>query len=193
MIKISKSAVLLSAIALGQPACSLQAERPPLDKVHDFGPAEKMAAVGATNASGWSAVTVTAPQWLQNDNIRYRQLYADPTRTRFYTLDSWLAAPSAMLAQRLNLAAGGQGWRLKITLLELEQVFDAPQMSRAIMVFRATALSTTGDAIIAEKLFNLSTPAASADAQGAVSASARLADEAVDALHGWLAGLAVQP
>ena len=138
-------------------------------------------------------MTVSAPQWLQNDNIRYRQLYADPTRSSFYTQDRWLAAPPAMLAQRLNLAAGGQGWRLKIALLEFEQVFDAPQAARAIMVFRATAQSTTGDAIVAEKLFSLSEPAASANAQGAVSASARLADAAVDALHDWLEGLAVQP
>jgi cholesterol transport system auxiliary component len=134
-------------------------------------------------------VTVTAPQWLQNENIRYRQPYADPTRVGFYTQDRWLAAPAAMLAQRLTLFNGKPGWRLKITLLEFEQVFETPQTARMILVFRATAQSPSSEDIAADTVFNLSMPAASADAQGAVSAAALLVAEAVNALQKWFAAV----
>jgi cholesterol transport system auxiliary component len=140
----------------------------------------------------WSAVSVDAPVWLQDENIRYRLLYAEPSRVRFYAQDRWLAPPSAMLAQRLSLVGNRQGLRLKIKLFEFEQVFDDSQRARMRLVFRAFALRRDSEDMVGEKLFNLSLPTPSTDAKGAVTASALLMDEAVDLLQVWFKGLSEQ-
>jgi cholesterol transport system auxiliary component len=129
---------------------------------------------------------------LQSENIRYRLLYAEPTRVRYYAQDRWLAPPQALLAQRLSLSQGSGGLRLKIRLLEFEQVFDNPQSARVILAFRATALPPDNETIVGEKVFQLTQATANANAQGAVTSSARLIAEAVGALQNWLVEIAVR-
>jgi cholesterol transport system auxiliary component len=168
-------------------ACSLFQDRPFSPALHDFGSNEKLTATqsGDSKATTWSTVSVEAPEWLQNEDIRYRLLYADPTRVRFYAQDRWLASPSSMLAQRLSIVNGGQGWRLKIRLLEFEQVFDEPQSARVILAFRASVLRPASEEIVGEKLFSLSLSSSTADAKGAVTASAILVDDALSTLQTW--------
>jgi len=178
-------AVLLLALA----SCSLLPDRPPTPALHDFGPAETRSS-DATAA--WSAVAVDAPEWLQSENIRYRLLYAEPTRVRFYAQDRWLAPPPALLAQRLSLSQGAGGLRLKIRLLEFEQVFDTPQTAHMTLIFRATAMQPDNDAIAAEQVFHFTRPTPAANAQGAVTSFASLIGEAVNSLRNWLAGLPIQ-
>ncbi len=177
------------ALLLTLSACSLLPSRPPSPSLHDFGPAEKTL---ASEKASWSSVAVDAPDWLNSENIRYRLLYAEPTRVRFYSQDRWLAPPPALLAQRLSLSQGLGGLRLKIRLLEFEQVFDSPQNARIILAFRATAIQSDSETIADEKTFRLSLPAPSANAQGAVSGSASLIGEAVNGLQAWLAEIAVR-
>jgi cholesterol transport system auxiliary component len=141
---------------------------------------------GGTKTANWSAVSVDAPEWLSNTNIRYRLLYVDPTRVRFYAQDRWLASPPSMLAQCLSLLSGRHGWRLKITLLEFEQVFDGAHQARVILAFRALAYRPASEEIVSEKLFDLNRISPTADAKGAVMASAILVDEAIDVLQAWL-------
>jgi cholesterol transport system auxiliary component len=183
----------LSALALllTVSACSLFPDRPAPPALHDFGLSEKATSLqaGCSAANSGSTASVTAPEWLQTENIRYRLLYADPTQVRYYTQDRWLASPPAMLAQRLALACGKNGWRLKISWLAFEQVFDAPHSAKVILVFRATAQRPASEEIVAEKLFSLSQPASTADAKGAVAASEQLVGEAVNALQTWVTEL----
>lgn len=192
----STFAVLMIALMFSAAACSLFPDRPYAPALHDFGSSEK---ITESQSSGsvtavWSTVSVEAPEWLQNENIRYRLTYADPTRVRFYSRDRWLASPSAMLAQHLSLAGGKPGLKLKIKLLEFEQVFDGPQTARMILVFRASALQPAGAETVKEKVFSLSLPTATADAKGAVTAAAILINEALNALHAWFNKLpAVSP
>jgi len=172
------------ALLLALSACSLLPARPPAPALHDFGPAEKTL---ASDKAAWSSVAVDAPEWLQSENIRYRLLYSEPTRVRYYTQDRWLAPPPALLAQRLSLSQGTGGLRLKIKLLEFEQVFDSAQNARVILAFRATAMPPDNETIAIEKVFRFSLPAVSANAQGAVTSSASLIGEAVNSLQAWLA------
>lgn len=185
------SSFFLAAMLLS--ACSFLPDRPVSPALHDFGSVENFKRLQCGSEEAWSAVSVEAPLWLQDENIRYRLRYADPTRIRFYAQDQWLAAPSSMLAQRLSLANCGQGFRLKIRLLEFEQVFDEAQSARVIMVFRASAQRPSSEPIVGEKLFSFSVASPSADAKGAVNASARLLDEVLNALQNWLAELPAQP
>ncbi|MCI0655089.1 MAG: PqiC family protein [Methylococcaceae bacterium] len=192
---ISRPALLAIGLIISVSSCSLFPERPSSLALHDFGSSEKFTASqsGGSEASAWSTVSVEAPEWLQNENIRYRLLYIDPTRVRFYAQDRWLASPPAMLAQRLSVTNGTHGWRLKIRLLEFEQIFDGPQRARVILAFRASVQPPTGEEIVADKLFNLSLPSPTPDAAGAVTASAKLVDEAVHSLQTWFTELPAQP
>jgi cholesterol transport system auxiliary component len=179
-----KRLALPLALLLALPACSLLPERPKSPALHDFGPAGKTLAAAP---GAWSAAAVDAPEWLQTENIRYRLLYAEPTRVRAYAQDRWLAPPPALLAQRLALSQGAAGVRLKIKLLEFEQVFDSPQNAKAILAFRATALQPDNDTVLAEKVFQFAQATPEANAQGAVSGFSTLIGQAVNALQTWLA------
>lgn len=177
------------ALLLALSSCSLLPERPPAPALHDFGPAEKT--LGSENAA-WSSVSVDAPEWLQSEGIRYRLLYAEPTRVRVYSQDRWLAPPPALLAQRLSLSQGAGGVRLKIKLLEFEQVFDSPQSARIILAFRAQAMQPDNETILGEKVFQFEKPTVSANAQGAVGGFSKLIGEAVSALRTWLGEVAIR-
>ena len=179
----------LLVLLLSLSSCSLLPARPPAPALHDFGPPEKTLAVAQ---SSWSSATVDAPEWLQSENIRYRLLYAEPTRVRYYAQDRWLAAPPALLAQRLSLSQSAGGLRLKIRLLEFEQVFDSPQTARVMLSFRATVMQPDNDTVAGEKVFQFSKPTANANAQGAVAGSARLIGEAIGSLQTWLAEIATR-
>ncbi len=167
-------------------ACSVLPERPPSPALHDFGSGEN---VTAAQDGLWSTVAVDAPEWLQSESIRYRLMYADPTHVRFYSLDRWVAPPSSLLAQRLSLASGDGGWKLKIRLLEFEQVFDNPENARVIMAFRAVAYRPGSMEAAGEKVFRFSRPTPSPDAKGAVTAYAALIGNVAKELSLWLAGL----
>lgn len=191
----TRVAVLAIALMLTASACNLFPDRPSSPALHDFGSSEKFTSSqsGDSDATTWLTVAVEAPEWLQNENIRYRLLYADPTRVRFYAQDRWLASPSAMLAQRLSLASGRHGWRLKISLLKFEQVFDDPQKARVILVFSASVQRPGSEEIVNKKVFSLSLPSPTADAAGAVFASAILVDDAISSLQIWCTELPADP
>lgn len=171
----------LLALLLVLSACSVLPSRPPSPALHDFG----LGAQGQTEAP-WSSVAVDAPEWLQSENIRYRLLYADPTRVRSYSQDRWIAPPPALLAQRLTLFGAGKGYALKIKLLEFEQVFDGPRQARMILSFRATAFRLGEEGAVLEQVFHFARLTPSADAQGAVTATGSLVEEAGKSLRAWL-------
>jgi cholesterol transport system auxiliary component len=173
-------------LLLSLSACSLLPARPPTPALHDFGPAT----VQTREKAAWSAVSVDAPEWLQSENIRYRLLYAEPTRVRYYAQDRWLAAPSALLAQRLSLSQGAGGVRLKIKLLEFEQIFDNPQQARVTLAFQATAMPPDSEGILGQKIFKFDQTTPSADAKGAVTGLSELVRKADNALETWLSEIA---
>jgi cholesterol transport system auxiliary component len=172
----------LRTLALGLVAagCSLIPARPPPAALHDFGPPP------AREASlPWAAVTVDAPDWLNDDHIHYRFLYADPTQLRSYATVRWVAPLPALLTQRLTSADGHGRYRLRIQLQEFEQVFDRPGHARVVISFRANAQVTAGNQELAEKVFRLSIATSSADATGAVEGFAAVVDRAITALRDW--------
>ncbi|MDD5034503.1 MAG: hypothetical protein PHE55_07060 [Methylococcaceae bacterium] len=188
VLKVSRFWALAAMLSIS--ACSFFPDRPPTPALHDFGSGERFL---ARETLAWSKVKVEAPDWLQNEHIRYRLLYADPSRVRFYAQDRWLAPPPSLLEQQLSMAGGGSGYRMKIRLLEFEQVFDQPQSARAILAFRASAERSDGGEVAGERAFRFELPASSADAKGAVTAAANLIDKAVDSLVTWLSQLPPRP
>lgn len=159
-------------LSLAVSACSLLPERPPQPALHDFG------AAGAAAPAPWSSVDVDAPDWLQNDRLQYRLLYAKPTELRSYTLDRWIAPPPALLEQRLKAGRSANGYRLRIELQAFEQVFDRPGRSHVMIRLRAETPA-------AAKTFQFEQPTASPDAAGAVQAFAQTISRAVAQLRAW--------
>lgn len=161
--------------------CNLVPERPPAPTLHDFGPA----AVGQAPLP-WSMVEVEAPDWLQDDRIHYRRLYADPTRVDSYARSRWVAPVPDLLKERLAEAGGGLGHRLRLRLLDFEQVFDRPESTRVVIRFHAVVQGPGGQPV-GERSFRLSRPAPTPDAAGAVAAFADSMTEALARLGEWLA------
>ncbi|NJD07641.1 MAG: hypothetical protein FIA97_14260 [Methylococcaceae bacterium] len=164
-------------MALLLAGCSLLPERPPRPAIHDFGPNPQGAG---------SAIAVDAPEWLQDDRIRYRLLYDDPTQIRYYTLDRWVAPPALLLARRLD-SLDGAGLKLRVQLLEFEQRFVAPGRAHVLVGVRVTALLPGQQQPVSQQFF-LERPTGSADAAGAVTAFAQLADECARRIDGLLSG-----
>lgn len=177
LLIVAALSLLAAACSLGRPAAS-----PPV--VHDFGPEPAALPSGAV---AWSVASVDAPAWLQDDRIRYRLLYADPTQVRHYSRDLWAAPPPHLLAQHLDVAGGGGEFRLRVEVQVFEQVFDAPDRARAVLNLNVTAYRPGAAQPLAERRFRLEEPTPGADAPGAVSAFTRLADRAVEEIRAWLA------
>lgn len=161
--------------------CSILPERPPASMLHDFG----LANPGETQVP-WSMVAVEAPDWLQDDRIHYRRLYADPTRVDAYGRSLWVSPLPELLKQRLSEAGGGgDGYRLRLRLLDFEQVFERRDSTRVVMRFHAEVQRPDGRPVGARS-FRLSRPTATPDAPGAVAAFAETVTEAIAQLRGWL-------
>ncbi|MCU0734742.1 MAG: PqiC family protein [Methylotetracoccus sp.] len=176
---------LLTACLLLLAGCQVLPARPPLPALHDFGPAPP----SAGEAPPWSAVSVDAPEWLQDPMICYRLLYAQPTQVRFYALDRWVASPPDLLAHRWASSRAAEGYELKIELQGFEQVFERPDQSSVSLRFHAEAVDPVRGHSVAERVFRLSQPTRSANAAGAVEAFSRLVSQAAAQVSDWMAKL----
>ncbi|GAB6068236.1 hypothetical protein JCM13664_15550 [Methylothermus subterraneus] len=159
-------------------ACAPLATRRPPPALHDFGPPPAVRENGAR-------VDVTAPPWLQDTRLRYRLLYQDPTRIRFYAEHRWIAPPPVLLAHALSFLPAPCSVRLHVHLYELEQVFDTPTHSRIVLGFWVEALRADGQGT-AKRFFRFNWPTPSADVQGAVAAYAETAAQAIGEIKAWL-------
>lgn len=172
----------LCAALLSVAACGLTLERPPHPALHDFGPTS---GDQNQNRAHWSAVSVDAPEWLQDQRIQYRLLYANPTQVRFYAFDRWLAPPPELLAQRLSVVGGGGRYRLQIQFQQLEQVFERPENAHVVMAFRANVWEPDADRPVGERVFRLRQATRTPNAAGAVDAFSRVVDRAITMLSDW--------
>lgn len=160
-------------LVLALSACSLTPRQPPA--LHDFGP-PSAAPIGGIQ------ITVTAPPWLQDTRLRYRLLYQDPTRVRFYAHHRWIAPPPLLLAHSFATPSS-PFYRLRVYLLDFEQVFDTPSCSRIVLRFWAEAIQ--GD-LVAARLFSFDQVTPSASVQGALATYAKVVAEAAERLRTWL-------
>lgn len=172
----------LCAALLSVAACSVTLERPPHPALHDFGPTSNEQ---NESRAHWSAVSVDAPEWLQDQRIQYRLLYANPTQVRFYAFDRWIAPPPELLAQRLSVVGGGGRYRLQIQFQQLEQVFERPENAHVVMAFRANVWEPDTNRSVGERAFRLRQATLTPNAAGAVDAFSHVVDRAITMLSDW--------
>jgi cholesterol transport system auxiliary component len=168
-------------------ACTVVTPKNPA--LHDFGPPVSISAAGNGKQGNRSMISVDAPTWLWDNRIRYRPLYASPTRVGFYALDLWAAPPPELFEQLLMSGGRTQNYALIIRLQDFEQQFDAPGRSRVVLRFFAEAYDGDTHKKTGTREFYLERPAMTPDAAGAVDALVHLTRRAVDDIQGWLAKL----
>jgi len=140
-----------------------------------------------------ATVDVKASTWLDSPAQLYRLAYADDLRRRAYTQSRWAAPPAELLEHALQrrIIFGqpdftGPGCRLQLSLDELEQRFDTPQSSKALLEIRAALLPPQGETPLAKHAFKIEKPAPTADARGGVAATHSVAQALADELAQWL-------
>lgn len=173
----------LIALIIMITGCSISQKQP---AVHDFG--FVVYNHGAKSVKN-PIITVDAPKWLWDNRIRYRLLYASPTRVRFYTLDSWIAPPPELFEQQLFAGNKTLNYPLHIRLLDFEQQFDAPDRARVVLRFSVDAYAAGNKSAISSQQFRLEQPTTTPDAAGAVNGFANLTRQAVDKIQTWQTGL----
>jgi cholesterol transport system auxiliary component len=163
--------------------CADTARAPAL---HDFGAADLTSPPPGPQKGETAEIRVTAPKWLSDNRIRYRFLYDQPTRVRFYNLDQWIAPPSELL--RLHFASGhfDPHYSLAIHLLNFEQQFDAPGRASVLLRFSVDAFEAGTKNRLGSREFLLRSGNVDPDAQGAVRGFADVAERAKRQVQDWL-------
>ena len=172
--------------------------QPPVTKaVYDFGPPVAAANTPVATASAAVALAdVEAVPALDNPAVLYRLGYADAWQLRPYALARWSMAPARLLQQRLREtlsveraivgpADGATPWLLRVELEEFSQLFSAPNTSAGVVRLRATLLRAGN--LVAQRNFNATSVAPSADASGGVRGLATASNDVVQQANAWLA------
>ena len=174
-----------STLLFGTTGCSLSSRQPAL---HDFGLPVSISNYKSKQANKPS-ISVDAPTWLWDNRIRYRLLYASPTRVGFYALDLWIAPPPELFEQLLISSGKIHNYSLIIWLHDFEQQFDTPDRARVMLRFSVEAYSYDNNKKVGTQEFYLERPTLTPDAAGAVSGFDNLTRLAADRIRVWLAGL----
>ena len=141
------------------------------------------------------AIEVRAPLWFDSMGIEYRLAYVDKARLREYGRARWAGPPAQLiqlrLVQQLGFVPHGQSRTrcvLRVDISEFSQVFDAPEISRAVLQGRLQWLDRNR-ARIAEREISLTSDSPSADARGGVAALSGTVEQLTATIMNWEAEL----
>ena len=204
MIRTLLTILIFSFIA----GCTPLQKSPGAISTYDFGvlyPSTKETATTQTPQSQHDKKSlliadVTSPAWLDNTAIHYRLMYHNPTQTFMYGNSRWIASPAALFTQQLrnqivsqlneyvikDSSAAKTDRTLDIELKELVHVFETATDSHVVFGLRASLIERNSRKLLAQKDFNISEKATSADAAGAVSAINTASNRLIGELVNWL-------
>lgn len=201
MTRAAATAVLAAVFAAG---C---ASHPPGFEVYDFEAIEPPPAPATQLAASITVPPVSAPTWLATTALPYRLGWAPPYLPRAYSRSRWAAPPAELLTARLRqllavantgftLTRGGAaagGYRLDVTLEQLEQVYSEPNASRSLVSLRATLTTARDGHVVAQRSFQADRPAPSPDAAGGVRALVQGSDQCLAELLRWVESSVPRP
>lgn len=189
--------VLLACLLAG---CSTLPSAPVRPAVYDFGPGALT--TPATTRSVLPPIVlqeVEAPPALDSTAVLYRLAYSDAQQLRPYAQARWSMPPAQLVRQRLreslslkravvNPGESAVPLALRVELQEFSQLFDTTQASSGLVRLRATLIEAKGgaDRLVAQQVFVVQRPAASADAPGGVRALMAATDGAIEEIGAWL-------
>lgn len=182
------------------PGCSALPSAPVRPAIYDFGPGALTAP--ATANPGLPPIVlqeIEAPPALDSAAVLYRLAYSDVQQLRPYSQARWSMPPAQLVRQRLreslslkrsvvNPGESSVPLALRVELQEFSQLFDTTQSSSGLVRLRATLIEAKGgaDRLVAQRVFVVQRPAASADAPGGVHALMAATDAAVEEIGAWL-------
>jgi cholesterol transport system auxiliary component len=185
--------ILLAAVVAG---CAAHA---PALTVYDFDAIEPAPAAAARLEANITVPSVSAPSWLASTALAYRFAYTSPSLPRSYARSRWTAPPAELLTDRLRQllgsassgitltgGSGAGGYRLDVTLEQLEQVYSTPQASQGRVSLRVTVSNARDGRVLAQRSFQAERRAPSPDAAGAARALVEGSDQCLAELLGWL-------
>ena len=179
-MKISFTGLILLAVT----GCSILPETQP-SASHDFGNPFSAPVIASPPQT---QVTVEAPDWLADTRIRYRLLYASPTKIRFYAFDKWIAPPHELFKELL--AASGKQWpnAMTVQLQGFEQQFSDPTHAKSLMRFSVSVVPENNQNKLPKtRDFLLQQDCPTPNAEGAIYAFSNLTHRAIDEIQAWLA------
>lgn len=200
MTRAAMNLALAAAIVAGGPAgCSIVPAPGEAAAQYDLGPLPAYQRSNPSFSQVLLVPDVSAPSLLEGQGIVYRLAYDEPTRVRTYAQSRWKAPVPVLLSQRLRgrfasatqrgVVTGDDGARadymLRVDLEEFSQVFTGPGVSRVSVRARASLVDLEAHKLAAQHAFSIERPAASPDAQGAVTALAAASDELIEQLVEW--------
>ena len=194
-------------LALLLAACSLGPTSRETPATYDLGAPRSYAAGAPRIHASLLVHNVAAPGWLDTQGIVYRLNFQDAARQQTYAGSRWAASPAVLLTQRLRgrLAAARDGgvigvadsaradYLLRVELEDFSQVFDAADVSRAVVIARASLIDVSRRALHAQKSFTIEHAAPSANAEGGVRSLTAAGDELIEAVTAWAAANLARP
>lgn len=208
--KVLAAFSLFSVLALG--GCSALPQPPVRADLYDFGPG--LSQPLQTGVQSLPPLALAEVEMLGQPEgslgLLYRLAYSNDQRLLPYTQARWSQAPAVLMQQALRARLGqqravltgddglalmsGPGRMptvLRVQVEEFSQIFSAPQQSHGLLRMRALVAdaSAAGETLVAQRLFVVRRPAATADSTGGARALAEAAAQAADELADWLATL----
>lgn len=189
--------VLMVSVLLGGCISAPQPKSPVA--IYDFGPQRVHEDSKRINAS-LLVPDIAAPSWLDSPVITYRLAYANEIRHHAYANSRWVAAPAALLGQRLRqriTAVSEKGvidsrdgaqadYVVRMELQEFIQVFYSEKSSYVTIQLRASVIRPPERTLIAQRSFTVRRVTPSPNAEGAVKALADASDDLIDELLDWI-------
>lgn len=179
--------LLLFCLVCVAEGCSLT---PQQAAVHDFGTGLAKTKVQHNFRAD---MTVNAPKWLQDNRIRYRLLYSEPSRVRFYGMNRWIAPPGELLEQYFRFGGNYPNRSLVITLLDFEQQFVSPNQAKAVIRLFLEVYTSDHRKLLGTRELRLEQWSPTPDAEGTVIAFSELAQKASGQIQNWLKVLIADP
>ncbi|MCD2449894.1 hypothetical protein GO003_005785 [Methylicorpusculum oleiharenae] len=172
-------AILLSALMTGCNAFN----KPLGTAQHDLGPLTEITSHDDLNSD--RRLIISAPEWLNDTRLRYRQLYKAPTLVKAYSLDRWVAPPTQLLSRYFASLPLPPENQLHLHVIDFEQQFDSAHSAKSLFSFSVELFGKDKKAI-STRFFRLEEINESADAQGAIKSFVSLTRQAKTELIKWL-------
>lgn len=209
----STAAGIVALVCAGVLAgCSVLPAPPTRAEVYDFGPGLMAVAPSDRRAPlppiALAEVGTTSGTPEGSSALLYRLSYSNAQQLRPYTQARWSLPPAQLVQQALRdrlgqrravllgddgIAQQIQGGALpsvvRVELEEFSQVFTAPATSVGLVRLRASVAESSaasGERLLAQRVFVVQQPAATADAVGGAHALAQAAAQAADELAQWV-------
>jgi len=129
-----------------------------------------------------------AAETLNNNKIRYRLNYDNPSRVFFYTESRWAATPLELLSGKLsmiNITPKNTNCSLKFKIEAFDHVFQTTSISEGVVQLSALLIDKNTHKIITSQLITESTPSHSSNAEGGTAAIHQASENALKKVINW--------